>query len=324
MRTRLLIPVLAVLLLVAACTPTVKKPDITTSFIGGNAGVNLGLVDGVPPAAVYDGKRMDFSIAAALQNVGEADVGPGTDNPFARVTLEGFLPAAFGLTPAQMYKDLDQPLLGSHKLLDGSILPGQLNRVIFEQLNYQERLEGNRVYTFLINFCYDYENLATVPICFKDDVLESVQDALICTLTGEKVPQNSGGPLHATSLVQNPLAPYKVMVNFIVEHVGTGDFYGRTADETCDPSVQNTNKYKVDVKVSSESPTTQISCSQLGGDAQGTITLFQDAPMTVTCTLTGDPNIATRIYTELLTIDLKYRYGEAVAQPIVIQAVGNR
>ncbi len=310
-------------LLVAACGGPQARNDRTVSFIGGNGGVNIGLINGVPPAAVYDGGRMDFGVGVVLENVGESDLGPTTDNPFARVSLEGFLPAAFGMTPAQMSQDLDRPLLGAHKNFDGSILPGQMHNLVFSPLNYRERLQGNRVYTFLIKFCYDYESIATVPICFKNSMIENVQDAQICTLTGEKYPQNSGAPLHVTSVVQNPLAPYKVMVNFVIEHAGTGEFYGRTAGETCDPTITNSNKYRVDVAVSSEDPGLNIQCSTLGGDAAGTITMFQGAPQTVTCTLTGDAASASRIYTDLLTVNLQYRYGESIAQPIVINAVGS-
>lgn len=321
MKTKLLFPLLAIMLFVAACGGTSNKTnDVTTPFIGGNVGVKLGLVDSMPPAMVYDNKRQDFSIGVALQNVGEADIGPGTANPYAQVSIGGFLPDVFGLTNARMTQALSMPLLGSHKLSDGSILPGQVNRVIFSPLNYQGRLQGATVVKFLINFCYDYENLATVPICFKNDVIETTQDEQVCTLSGEKSPQNSGGPIQVTSLLQNPLAPDKEMIDFVVEHVGTGDFYGRTADETCDPSITNTNKYNVGVAVTSDDAALQIVCSELGGTANGTITLYQGAPMTVTCTLTG--NNVTQVYTDLLTIHLTYRYGESMIQPVTI-ATGN-
>lgn len=151
-----------------------------------------------------------------------------------------------------------------------------------------------------------------------------MQDAQVCTLTGEKHPQNSGAPIQVTSLVENPLGPYKVMINFIIEHVGTGNFYGRTADETCDPSVTNMNKYKINVGVSSQDPTMDIKCSSLGGTANGTITLYNGAPMTVTCTLTATPGQQTRIYTEPITVDLMYRYEDALMQSVVIQAVNNQ
>jgi len=325
MKTTLFIA-LAALLLLAACGSGGPQVNNAVPFIGGNVGLDVALVEGMPPAAIYDNNKMTFGVGIALHNVGEADIGPETNNDYVQVSLGGIRPGAFGLEPAELSQGIEEPLLGSHKNFDGTILPGQIRPVIFEDLNYQERLQGNTLQNFIVKACYDYETFATAPICFKDDILESAQDAQICTLTGEKQPQNSGGPLHVTSLVQNPLSAHKVMVNFIVEHTGTGQFYGRRngADpETCDESVTNMNKYRVDVNVSSQDSGMQIHCSTLGGGASGTITLFSGAPMTVTCTLTGAADQNTRIYTEPLVINLRYRYGESIMQSVLIQAVGN-
>lgn len=321
---KILMLILSAALLLAACAgeePTDR--NIANPFLGGNVGVVMGLVNGAPPAAVYDGGRQDFAVTVVLDNEGEADIGPGTDNPFARVRLEGFLPGAFGVADqAGLSQDLTRPLLGARKNFDGTILKGQMDRVNFFPLNYQGNLEGNYVQNFLVHFCYDYETTATVPICFKDDIVENIEDAQICTLTGEKLPQNSGGPVHVVSLVQNPLDPYEVMVNFVIEHAGSGDFYGRAADETCDPSIMNTNKYRVEVELSSEDPGLGIDCGSWGGGASGDVTLYQGAPAVVTCTLSGTGS--SRIYTDLLTVKMRYRVGDQMVQPVVVQAVGPR
>lgn len=318
---RIILALALVAVLIASCGSQPTTPDRTIPFIGGNAGIDVGLVEGMPPAAVYDNQRMEFAMGISLHNVGEADVGTGTDNPFVRVSLDGFSPRAFGLTPDQMSKDLDQPLLGSHKNFDGTVLPGQLANMVFEHLMYQDPLQGNIVQNMVTRVCYDYENWATAPICYKDDIYENVED--ICTLTGEKLPQNSGGPLHVISLVQNPLGPYKVMINFVIEHVGSGDFYGRTADEDCDSRVTNMNKYKVDVAVTSKDPGMTIDCSTLSGGNEGVITMFGGADTSVSCTL-STPSGGSRMFTDPVVINLKYRYGESITQPVIIQAVGNR
>ncbi len=317
---------IAAMLLLAACGQTATGPDLTRPFIGGKVGVGVGLIDGMPPAAVYDKQRMNFGVGASLHNLGEADIGPNTPNPFVRVSLDGFSPRAFGLTASEMTRDLDRPLLGSKKNFDGTILPGQLANIVFEPLSYQDQLQGNFVQNMVVRTCYDYENWATAPICFKNEIYQTAQD--ICSLTGEKFPQNSGGPLHVTSLVQNPLGPYKVMISFVLEHVGTGDFYGRTAEETCNPNTMNMNKYKVEVAVTSRDPEMGIECSTLSSSSanrnRGTITLFAGAPQTVTCTLTAPPGSGNTIFTDPIMISAKYRYGEMLTQPIIIQAVGDR
>ncbi len=99
--------IMALGLLLAGCgggaPPT---PDLTEPFIGGSVGLDLSLVEGMPPAQVYDGDRMPFAMGIGLQNVGEADVGPGTPNPYVVVSLEGFRPSAFGITPADMSRQI--------------------------------------------------------------------------------------------------------------------------------------------------------------------------------------------------------------------------
>ncbi len=347
--------ILALLLLAACAQEGPARPQAGVPFIGGNDGIEVGLIDGMPPAQVYDGDRMDFGIGVAVENLGEADVGEGTDNPFLRARISGFPPAVFGLTSDAMKLDYERTLLGARKNFDGTILPGGLDRLTFEGLRYEGQVEGDYIQNFLVDVCYDYETTATVPLCFKREVIENVQDAQVCTLTGEKLPRNSGAPLHVTSVVQNPLGEHRIMVNLILEHVGTGDFYGRhhgSGDaalaasqpaysvpqvrqpggryapgdpELCDPSITNTNKFRVEVEVyPNEGSEMSVDCSGFG-DAhphRGVVTLFQGAPATLTCTL---ENVGPddRPYVDLLNVKLRYRYGESVIQPVVVKAVGS-
>jgi len=140
-----------------------------------------------------------------------------------------------------------------------------------------------------------------------------------------------------TSVVQTPLGPNKIMINMILEHVGTGDFYGRgpgdapwssPADETetCDPSVTNTNKYRVELDLEPNTGSAMtIDCSGFDDShaSHGMVTLFGGAPTTVTCTLTNQ-GPSNRPYVDLLNIKLKYRYGDSIMQPVVIKAIGSR
>jgi len=339
--------VISLLVLASCASQDVSQPAAGVPFIGGNDGIEAGLIDGMPPAQVYDGNRMDFGIGVALENLGEADVGADTDNPYLAVEINGFPPAVFGFDAADLRQVYDRTLLGARKNFDGSILPGGLDSIQFEGLRYKGELEGDYIQNFLVETCYDYETIATVSLCFKKEIIENVQDAAICTLTGEKLPQNSGSPIHVTSVVQNPLGTdkttgkHRIMVNIILEHVGTGDFYGRSRapsptpwsqpstgenEETCDPSLTNTNKYRVDVELYPGSGSTMgIDCSSFddSSPSRGMVTLFQGAPTTITCTLT-DSGPEDRPYTDLLNIKLRYRYGESMIQPVVIKAVGTQ
>jgi len=310
-------------------------------YIGGNQALDFSLQQGLPPAVVLDGARTTFGFGLIVNNVGEADVGAGTENPFVRINLEGFKPSDFGTTADQLEYEFEPEgvtLLGAHKNFDGTIIPGGLTSVVFEPLIYQQTLAGgSRLKTIRASACYDYANYATVQLCFKDNLIENAEDSTICTLTGEKGPQNSGGPLQITSVVQNPLDKYKIHVTFILEHVGTGDVYGREPDEFCDPSPTNTNRYKPRIRLwSNDRDSTDddliIDCPLLGGDNDGVLTMGLAGATTgatntelVTCTIEvpdSEKEDAPRVFEDTLNFEIDYRYGQFIDQPITIQSMG--
>jgi len=312
-------------LLITGCPNPDTGPDLAQTYIGGTVGLNAYLIEGMPPPMIHDSGTFPFGVGVALENQGEADVGPGTDNPYVMVRLEGINPEQFGTTDSAVRKVLDMTVRGARRNFDGSMFPGEITTVSFEPLVYGPDIHGNTQFTIRADICYDYETYSTSTICIKDDVLENIQDTSICSLSGEKFPQNSGGPLQITSVVENPMAENKVQVNFVIEHVGIGEFFGREDGEICDFSVRNFNKYYVDIEVEplSDSGMT-ITCSRFpGGGNQGRIKLYQGAPTTVSCTLERTRPSAGRVFQDLLNIRLRYRYGQFIETPIIIQDVTN-
>lgn len=308
-------------LVLAGCTAEGQAPNsIVDPFIGGNVGLNLYLQNGAPPPQVFDGGKFPFAVNIVVENVGESDIGPGTRNPYVSARLEGINPNTFGLTAADLEQDLMEPIRGARKNFDGTIIGGLIANFVFEGLNFQGKLQGNDLLTIRGTVCYDYENIATTQVCFKDDIIENVQDSTLCTLTGEKLVHNSGGPVHVTQVIQNPLGENRVQVNFVIEHVGPGEFYGRAADESCNPSVRNTNKFRADVTVEMEDDSAIVQCYRFSSSNAGTITLYNGAPQTITCTIEG-ASPGSRVYTDTMTIVSKYRYGQFIEQPIVIQSL---
>ncbi|MDD9953925.1 MAG: hypothetical protein OXR66_06330 [Candidatus Woesearchaeota archaeon] len=323
MMNRYLVAVVLMTFVLVGCQPTeseVAYGDIADPFIGGNIGLNMYLQDGAPPPQIYDGGKFPFVFNTVIENVGEADIGPTTENPYVSARIEGINPATFGVTQANLHQSLQEPIRGARKNFDGTIIGGMIANFVFENLNYQGKLQGNDLITLRGQVCYDYNNVATSQLCFKNDIIENVEDISLCTLTGEKIVHNSGGPIHVTSIIQNPLGSNKVQANFIIEHVGPGEFYGRQPDEDCDPNIRNTNKHKVEVDVWVEDPNAYVQCFRLDNSNHGTITLYNGIPQTVTCTITGGAPEA-RVYTDILTVKTSYRYGQFIEQPIVIQAL---
>lgn len=326
MKTKITLVILIGLLLLSSCQTQKKsdKLDITQAFIGGNVGLNVFLLEGLPPPVVYDKATYPFGVGVTIENVGEADVGPGTPNPFVRVRLEGINPTEFGTTDAQVVQDLAVPLRSAKRNFDGTILPGEVTTAVFQPLNYLPDLRGNQEFTIRADTCYDYTNLATAKVCIKDEVLENIQDDSICSLVGEKNPQNSGGPVHITSLVENPLADNKIQISFVVEHIGKGEFFGRDPNEICDFSVRNFNKFFVDVVIRPlAAPDLLVTCTRFGGTNQGRLKLFQGAPATIQCVIERIGPSKRRIYQEVMEIELRYRYGQFIETPVLVQDVTN-
>jgi len=309
------------------CSKPVETVDLTQPYVGGTVGLNAYLIEGMPPPMIHDSGTFPFGVGVALENQGEVDVGPNTPNPFVMVRLEGINPEQFGMSDTDVRTNLASPLRGARRNFDGTIFPGEITYANFERLNYRPDIHGNTQFTIRADVCYDYETSATAQICIKDDVLENLQDTSICTITGEKFPQNSGGPVHVTSVVENPMAENKVQINFLIEHVGTGEFFGRPLpgdEEFCDFSSRNFNKYWVDVDVSPLADSgMSISCSRFSQRSNGRIKLYQGAPTVVSCVLERTRPSAGRIYQDLLNIRLRYRYGQFIETPIIIQDVSN-
>ena len=323
MKTGLLTMFIASLFLLAGCGGGQPQNDLTNPFIGGNIALNLYLQEGAPPPVVYDGNKFPFGINIVVENVGEADIGPGTDNIYVSSRIEGILPENFGVADADLRQVLNEKIEGAHKNFDGTIIGGRVANFYFpappKSLNYQTRLQGNQQITLRGTVCYDYSNRATSQLCFKNDIIENVQDSTICTLTGDKLVHNSGGPVHISKITQNPLGPNKIQLTFTVEHVGPGEFYGRAQGEDCNPSVRNTNKYVVALNVNVDDPTATVTCFRLNNGRTGSVTLYGGAPQTLTCQI--ESRATSRLHTSIVNIESLYRYGQFIEQPILIQAV---
>lgn len=334
MKAQTIALVFAVVLFTAACQAP-EGPDLGSPFIGGDKALNLYLQEGMPPAVIYDKSGMPFAIGVAIQNVGEANVGKGTENPNVIFKVEGVNPAQFGLDEVGTVRTLkDESLDGAKKNFDGTIFPGGMTTVVYDALEFKPDLRGNNEYTLRVDTCYDYTTYTSTPICIKDQALELVTDSTICTLTGEKFPRNSGGPIHISSLIENPMKDGKVQVSFTVEHVGTGEFFRRplpsntlselvvaTNGYPCDHRVTNSNKYDVYVEIKPLDGM-DVVCPRFGEKkTEGYVKLYQGQPSVVVCTITPKEAGKSRVYEDILSVNLWYMYSEFIETPMLVQDV---
>ena len=145
----------------------------------------------------------------------------------------------------------------------------------------------------------------------------------ICEITGEKNPVNSGGPVHITSLKENPMGQEKVQITFVIENVKSvpGVIFSKDA-QSCDDSINNPDLHKVWVNVKTEINGAGAECNGLNegsGSSQGYVTLYNGEPRTVTCSI--DLSHIDSIFEQVYEIELEYRYLQHIERPLEIRDV---
>ncbi|MFH1072115.1 MAG: hypothetical protein V1743_01670 [Nanoarchaeota archaeon] len=295
-------------------------------FIGGSEGLTMDFAPGAPPDEVFDAAQFPFSVNIIIENVGEDDVLPDE----AEIRLIGIEPGLFGVSDDDLITVLPQTLRGAVKLADGTERPGDITQVVFPtsdvaQLSYQPDLEGTDEIIMRAEMCYDYKTRSTTQVCIKDQLLENIYNDKICVVNEEKLPQNSGAPIHITELRETPQGKNNVNVQFKIEHLGGGLFF--KLGTPCDDSITNPNENMVKIKVyfvevpGYEAP--PIKCPLFHGETEGYVNLFQGGPRTISCTIYGNPD-KDRIYQDLLHIDLEYTYLNYIEKPLIIRDVTAR
>jgi hypothetical protein len=127
-----------------------------------------------------------------------------------------------------------------------------------------------------------------------------------------------------------PISNDTVQLNFVIEHLGRGVFFYRNTPkdlfDTCVFDDLNPDIYKLEVFVEPiQKDLYDIKCFRLdnqleGGGAYGTIKMFEGAPLTLSCFITRTKPVNVRVYQDLLNIRLRYRYGEFIEVPILVQS----
>ena len=329
----LIITLSLALLFISACSCSVRQPEIVPEeiggFVGGVTGLAVNIMDGAPPSVIQDAGLTPFSVIVALENAGEAEVGPGTDNPLVFARLGGIMYNNFGLTEQTAAKSLNAKLSPAKRNFDGTIMPGEINYISFDNLVYKPNIFESIALTLRAEVCYDYETYVTTKFCMKKDVLEAWEDASICTLRGPKPVGNSGAPVHVTNVEEAPINNKTVQINFVIESVGDGVFFYRNQPQdlydACVFDDLNPHIYKLEVFVEPlQKDIYNVTCLRLdnqlaGGGAYGTVRMFRGAPLTISCFLKRTTPMNIRLYEDMLNVRLRYRYGEFIEIPLLIQ-----
>ena len=303
------------LLFIIGCSGGMAGNNEIGGFIGGTNGLRMGIVEGAPPSVVLDASANPFSVIISLENVGEANVGLGTDNPLLIARITGIDCTNFGFTSGQAIQSINQNLDSAKRNYDGSEIPGAITYVNFDNLVYQPDLSADLSLVIRAEICYDYESYVTTTFCMKSNIFNSWDDNSICTIRESKPVGNSGSPLHVTRVEEAPINNNTVQINFFIEHVGNGAFFQRSSysslSDVCLFSDANPNINKVEVFVEPvQENSYSLDCPRLGtslagGGVSGVVTLVRGAPLAITCSLSRTSPTSIQAYKDIINIRMR-------------------
>lgn len=330
----LIIVVLATMLLFSSCS---REGDSGTTpefkpYIGGDSGVTMEFVAGMPPdtvGAILDAGKSAFTIGVQLTNDGEYDINAESENDFLKMELKGIKAEYYNLADEDLSLILDEDLKAQRKNIDGTITRGDIMILSFKDMSYQSDIQGNLPVNFLVDLCYDYATKSSTRVCVADNVnraLTNEQDRSICEINAVQNTMNSAGPVQVNNLRQSPMGGSKISVLFDVVRKGTGDIFSYEGENQCEYQVggSETDKIKIQVYLPEQSDAT-LECSgftEVNGKLENTVTVFKDSPTPITCRIAGQEG-EDNVYVETLNVDLYYRYNEQIKKSVVIQDTGS-
>jgi len=328
-----LLVIFAMALFITGCG---EQTSTGKTFIGGTEGLKTTFLAGNPPDTTTDGKSGGFSIVVKLENVGENDIKAGD----GYVQIWGLDTGIYGATDPdfkQLFRTdngFNPSLRGAVKNFDGTVLNGGVTTVTFANLAYQPIIQGDLQQKIWANICYNYATKMAAQICIKSTTEQALNNKDICSVEGEKNPQNSGGPIQITSLKESYAGNGKMGITIILTHQGSGDnfFKDDKATPECNDVESNSDRGKVwlgfkDIQVGGKY--VAIECTGLEGSGArdvykgGFTRMYKDGTgketTTVYCTAnTGVINNVVEVPVEAI---VRYTYLQHISQDLTIRHV---
>ena len=214
------------------------------SFVQGEEAINLEFFAQSPPRIVYPGSS--FGITLNIENVGSHSITPrrlqifennnklrdekmGNDVPqlafFAQVRgLPGIFTVDNDLNPP-LVEERDDTLAGTEKDIDGNSFDGDTIQLDFDNAiiayDDNEKLHNEFVFPVKASVCAPYQTRAVSSYCVLQDFLQNADEAL-CSISGGRTVENSGAPLHVSSITQRITGPDSLSFIVTFEKVGKG------------------------------------------------------------------------------------------------------
>ena len=297
MRNIIMVLLVVSLFILAGCEKDVST-TFTKPFIGGTQAIKFDLVEGSPPAEVYDGGSYPFEVAVNVENKGEYDV------PKDKITIDlvGFYPPDFDnpIITKNPDEDLDKSYIDS----EGNVIPGTVTYVTFPGFKFLGNLAANNEYKIRANVCYVYGTVAQADLCVLDDLTKTKDE--VCKVSERKTSYSSSAPVQIENFEESIAGTDKVTFSFEIVHRGSGLVSKQETD--CSDDTIDKNKMWVEI----ETGLTGLECSGLsdGTATTGYITLYGGKRM-LRCTQdTSDPSIDGKDFEKKVNMRVVYDYKE--------------
>lgn len=305
---------LSVAIFVAGCAQEVEETTRArelAAFVGGPVGIVMEFLPGAPPEEVFD-TDFQFSVDLKIENVGEFDV--AMEN--ATIKITGIDPSDFGLTGANLSRNPDEDLDGAQKDPQGDVIRGTVSNVEFPPMQYAGEVSGFVQFNIKAENCYEYGTKTQALLCVREDLLGKRGQEGACDPNEEKPVDNSGAPVHITTMTEAVTGSNKISFVFNIEHVGTGHVFKRATG--CSTEFADQDKVFVTVTDPGIGP---LSCSGLeGGTTSGFTTLFNDQ-RSIRCSIAID-EASLRDFEKVLNVELRYGYRDSIEVPLIVKHGG--
>ncbi|HEY9705244.1 MAG TPA: hypothetical protein V6C58_22590 [Allocoleopsis sp.] len=308
--------IFALTIFVSGCN---SKQTTGKTFIGGTEGLRTSFLPGSPPDRTVDGGQGGFTIVVKAENVGESDV--KTQDGY--IQIWGLDASTYGSNLPDFKKQFTEDVRGAQKNFDGSVLNGGVSTIDFGDLKYMPTIQGDLQQKIWANVCYKYTTKVATQICVKNNVEQALSGKEICEVEGEKNPQNSGAPIHVTSLKESYAGSGKIGLTLQITHVGNGDAFFKDDKLECNNVESNLNKGKVrvkfkDVQVSGKS--VPVVCQSIT-DGYARLLLDVSGKETTTLYCTIDVSGSDNVVEVPLELELGYVYLQHVESDITIRHI---
>ena len=304
-----LVLVVVAMLALTACGSSNSTASNKKAFIGGTVGVLTSFMPDEPPTEVTS-SDYPFSVTVKLENKGEWEV--PKDNVF--ITLKGIDAGDFGISVADMKDQHPDSDLTKNELNPdtGEIVESTPAYKTFK-LQYSKPITGNHEFPIVVDSCYEYGTLATGDVCVKEKPLDTT-DTSVCTITGPKNLQNSGGPVQVTQFQEYTSGTDAVRFTIMIGKTGAGDVSKKGSTCSTDAGDKDYVHMKINTDLQGD-----LSCAGLNDGTEADIKLI-DGLKQITCTqkLTGDDKTDK---VKLANIELTYDYLDTIQTTVLVKQV---